>query len=83
MEKNYTIERINLEGLTQKQIDLLKLLNASCSSYVKEHPDSIMGYDQICDHDDAYMCECRLQYFADRLKETQCDRPGEINICVS
>jgi hypothetical protein len=74
MEKNYSIEAINLEGLTEKQIDLLKLLNVPLNNDTDDDPASIMGYEQLCDHDDAYMCEHRLQYFANRLKESQTDK---------
>jgi hypothetical protein len=71
---NYTIEKINLNGLTQKQIDLLRLLNVA-DIYYPDPPGSIMGFEQFCNCNKAWMCEHRLQYFADRLKETQCDRP--------
>lgn len=41
---------------------LIKKLNSSMS-YSQPYPvDSIMASENICKHDDSYLCECRLNY---------------------
>lgn len=68
MERNYTIDIVNIEGLTDSQIMLITKLNATKSYSVDNPKDSIMHYEQLCDHDDGFLCECRLQYIIDWLK---------------
>lgn len=30
---------------------------------------SIMEFDNICDHDDNFLCECRLNWIVERIKK--------------
>jgi hypothetical protein len=47
--------------------ELVKKLSVNRSSYGVEPKESIMGYEKLCTHDSAYLCECRLQYIVDFL----------------
>lgn len=69
MEKNYTIELVNTDGLSDHHMSLIKKLNTTTSYDVKDPEDSIMHYEQLCHHDSGYLCECRLQYIIDHLKK--------------
>lgn len=67
----YTLDLINIDGVNEKGIELLKKLNTK-TKYGQEDPkDSIMQFDSFCDHDDGYLCEHRLQVIADWIKENQ------------
>ena len=65
---NYTTDIVNIEGLTDSQIMLITKLNTKIRYDVDDPKDSIMHYEQLCNHDDGFLCECRLQYIIDWLK---------------
>ena len=68
MKDNYTFNIVNTDGLTDEQIMFIKKLNTRTRYDVEDPKDSIMHYEQICKHDSGYLCECRLQYIIDHLK---------------
>jgi len=49
-------------------LELEEKLNTSGIYGVRYHPDSIMEYEKICNHDDGYLCEHRRQWIIDFLK---------------
>lgn len=68
-QSKYSIDLVNTEGLNEEQLLLIKKLNCSLYMGSKEPKDSIMHYEQICEHDDGFLCEHRLQVIIDFLKE--------------
>tara|TARA_R110000868_G_scaffold349387_1_gene610668 strand:- start:245 stop:457 length:213 start_codon:yes stop_codon:yes gene_type:complete len=65
---NVTIKQVNLKGLNKKQRAFISKLNAA--TYLGERAQgSIMEYGEICDHDDGFLCEHRLQAIIDFLVE--------------
>lgn len=69
IEKNYTLDIVNTDGLSYLQLELIRKLNISRSYDVQCPKDSIMSYGQLCHHDSGYLCECRLQYIIEQLKK--------------
>lgn len=69
MDKNYTLDIVNTDGLSDRQLELIRKLNTSLSYGVEDPKDSIMHYGQLCHHDSGYLCECRLQYIIEQLKK--------------
>jgi len=59
------IEKKTTEALL---IELENKLHTSGSYSVRYHPDSIMDYEKICNHDDGYLCEHRRQWIIDFIK---------------
>jgi len=57
----------------KKSVDVLfaeleNNLHVSGSYGVPYHPDSIMDYERICNHDSGYLCEHRKQWIIDFIK---------------
>lgn len=67
----YTGEQVDLSEvpLDSPIRELVKKLTVDSHSYSTMPEGSIMGYEQLCNHDSAYLCECRLQYIVDFLNE--------------
>lgn len=64
----YTIDYTNLVGIDKHQMQLIEKLNTSLLMGQKDPEKSIMHYGQICEHDDGFLCEHRLQVIVDWLK---------------
>ncbi len=57
--ENVHEELPNVHPKLSKLIDLL----SSSNSYNDPNPKgSIMGFQDICDHDDGCLCECRMKF---------------------
>lgn len=55
--------------LTDSDIELLKNKLHTRSSYKeKANPDSIMEFENICDHNGGFFCEHRLNWLIDFIK---------------
>jgi hypothetical protein len=52
-------------------MELLRKLITTTVLGQKDPNGSIMQYGSFCDHDDGWLCECRLQVIADWIKENQ------------
>jgi len=51
----------NIYVLKDEDLDVIKQMLYSVTSYGQEYPkESIMKFEKVCIHDDAFMCECRL-----------------------
>ena len=65
-------DMIDYSDLNEKEAAILKplatMLSVSGSYSVDYIKESIMTSERICDHDDAYLCQCRLQHIIDYLK---------------
>jgi hypothetical protein len=63
---NLDISSIDKES---KLFELIQKLNSfnTYNSDIKL-PNSIMVYGNLCDHDDGFLCECRLQYIIDFIE---------------
>lgn len=59
------MEKDKIEFILQK---LETKLSTSGSYSIPYNEDSIMKYDNICEHDDGYLCEHRRQWIIDFLK---------------
>ena len=67
-QPRFSIDAVNLDGINEKQMELIKKLSISLYSE-NDHPEgSIMHYKQFCSCDDGYLCEHRLQVIIDWLK---------------
>lgn len=64
----FSIDAVSLDGLTDKQKELVKKLNTSLYMDNKSPSDSIMHYEQFCNCDDGFLCEHRLKFIVDWLK---------------
>lgn len=54
------------EELLKQLEDMMYIPNLSSQKYTET---SIMDYGNICDHDSAYLCNCRRQYLLNFIKE--------------
>jgi hypothetical protein len=68
MTANQTFDMISTKGLHAKDVAFIKSLNASTSYISAIEYSSVMESGAICDCDDAFLCEHRLQYIVDYLK---------------
>jgi hypothetical protein len=69
---NHTHELIDFSGVDKNSMLRVLAKKLSVSSYGNDYPkESIMEYDRLCDHDDAYLCECRLQFIIDFVNENK------------
>jgi len=66
-----TIEKVNLEGLNAKQKRFVKKLSVSTNLNTPDPKGSIMVFGKICNCNDAFLCEHRLQFIIDWLKENK------------
>jgi hypothetical protein len=67
-----THELIDFSGVDKNSMLRVLAKKLSVSSYGNDYPkESIMEYDRLCDHDDAYLCECRLQFIIDFVKNNK------------
>jgi len=66
-----TIDRVNLTDVKEDSPirELVATLNCKTNYNEDDPSDSIMHYGQLCDHDDGYLCEHRLQFIIDTLKK--------------
>lgn len=64
-----THDKINLENYSDEIKQLSKLLSVSTNYSTSFNPESIMEYNSICEHDDGYLCECRLKFILDWITE--------------
>jgi hypothetical protein len=74
VKTNYplTHELISFHGVDEKSMLRVLAKKLSVSSYGNDYDsESIMEYNKLCDHDDAYLCECRLQFIIDFVKENK------------
>lgn len=68
-KKEYSIDRVNLDGLSELEKDFIEKLNVKLYNNGSQDPkESIMHYEQICKCDDAFLCEHRLQFIIDWIK---------------
>jgi hypothetical protein len=65
-----TLDAVNTEGVNEKGMELLQKLNINVLPG-KQPGGSIMSYGDICNCDDDFLCEHRLQVIADWIKENQ------------
>lgn len=67
-----TIDKIDLTDVKEgSDLDfLIQRLNTITSYNEQVPPKSIMHYGQLCNHDDGYLCEHRLQFIINQLKNT-------------
>lgn len=49
--------------------ELRKILALDLSGSNTDFPDSILTYNVVCNHDDGYLCEHRLEWLIEFLKE--------------
>lgn len=68
MNGRTTLTRVNTEGLTKNQLDFIENLNIQLYYSENAPKKSIMCYEQLCNCDDGFLCEHRLQYIIDYLK---------------
>lgn len=70
-KEKHTDQLIDLSNVLKNSPirELVKKLSVNRSSYDKMPKGSIMEYENICNHDSAYLCECRLQYIVDFLNK--------------
>lgn len=65
-------DMIDFTDLNEKEAAILKplakMLSVSNSYSVDYIKESIMTCEKVCTHDGGYLCECRLQYIIDYLK---------------
>ena len=68
-----TKDKINIKDLSPHLKKLVDKLNCT-TSYLEDTPkDSIMHYSQLCNHDDGFLCECRLEYILNYLNQNKDD----------
>lgn len=67
-KKGYSIDRVNLEGLSELEKGFIEKLNTSLYYGNKDPKESIMHYEQLCSCDDGFLCEHRLQLIIDWIK---------------
>ncbi len=67
-QPRFSIDAVNLAGLNEKQMELVKKLNTTLFTSNISPLGSIMHYKQFCSCDDGYLCEHRLQVIIDWLK---------------
>lgn len=70
-DAKYTLDLVNTDGVNEKGMELLRKLSTTTKLGQKDPKDSIMQFESLCDHDDGWLCECRLQVIADWIKENQ------------
>lgn len=69
MRAKFSIDAVNLDGINDKQMELIKKLNTSLCMNNRNPRESIMHYEQFCCCDDGFLCEHRLQVIVDWLKK--------------
>ena len=64
-----TIDKIDISKVKQgSDLDfLIQRLNCTTNYYENDPPKSIMHFGQLCEHDDGYLCEHRLQFIINSL----------------
>jgi hypothetical protein len=73
-----TLEAIDLSKLTTKQIELVEMLNTSLK-WDNNYPErSIMHYEQLCTHDDGFLCEHRLIAIINWLNDNGWEMLGNV-----
>lgn len=67
----HTHEEVNLSGLPLDSPIRELVLNLSCAHSYMDNSilESVMEYDRICNHNDGYLCEHRLQFIVDFLNK--------------
>ena len=69
---NHTHELVDLSKVSDDSSLHELVLNLSSSRYgEKSIPSSIMDYESLCDHDDGYLCEHRLQFIIDFVNKNK------------
>lgn len=68
MNHEYSTDLVNLDGINKEQMELIKKLNTSLKLGLADPQESIMHYGQLCTHDDGFLCQHRLQFIVDWLK---------------
>lgn len=64
-----TIDCINLDGLNDSQLELVKKLSTPKLYGVKPTDESIMTCGKVCSCDDGFLCEHRLQEIVNWMKK--------------
>ena len=54
----------------QKQEDI-KRVESLCEDLKQSlsNPNGVMSYDEICNHDDRFLCECRINWICAQIKK--------------
>ena len=54
----------------QKQEDI-KRVELLCEDLKQSlsNPNGVMSYDEICNHDDRFLCECRINWICAHIKK--------------
>jgi hypothetical protein len=67
---SFTIDNLNLVGIEKesKLYKLIEKLNLRNNYGEKAPVNSIMHFEQLCEHDNGFLCEHRLQYIIDYIK---------------
>lgn len=61
----FTIDAVNLDGINDKQMELIRKLNTSLNWDNEDPHGSIMHYEQLCSCDSGFLCAHRLQAIVD------------------
>ena len=69
--EKYTLDLVDTKGINHEGLDLLNKLNMHMEYGAKDPEGSVMSYGNICNCDDGWLCEHRLQVIADWIKENQ------------
>jgi len=68
INRDFTTDRVDLSKVNNDKLrQLVMRLSVSKSYDLKTPKDSIMRFEEICDHDEGYLCEHRLQYIIDEM----------------
>mgnify|MGYP003409583067 FL=1 len=70
-DAKYTLDLVNTDGVNEKGVELLQKLSTVRMTNMFPSKGSIMLRGELCDCDDDYLCEHRLQVIADWIKENQ------------
>lgn len=62
-----TVDKLSKVYIDSKQLELIKILNCNTSYGEDRITDSIMSFGVVCEHDDGFMCEHRLEYLLNYL----------------
>ncbi len=70
-EKDTTASSLELDNIIHgsKLHELIEKLNCFTQWGQKDPEKSIMHHEQLCQHDSGYLCEHRLQFIIDYIKE--------------
>jgi hypothetical protein len=72
-----TKDKINIKDLSPHLKELVDRLNCT-TSYNEDKPkDSIMHYGQLCNHDDGFLCEHRLEYILNYLNQNNNEKTNK------